>query len=276
MAEELERARKAVRELSRTLKSLPKEPPPGEVHRLRTTTRRVEAIVPVLAQLEGKESRRLLNAIEPIRKAAGGVREMDVMIGNARKLARHAEGDSLARLVEQLHIARRQNAVELRRVLGRRRRSARENLKEYSRLIRSALKQAKGDAFGNELPPDAPDGIHSAAANVVRELGEWPPLNAENIHAFRLKVKELRYILQLSSEANSELGEALGNVQRLVGDWHDWHQLHEIASQILTPERDLALLEHIDETTKRKFDQALLAANKLRGKYFTMPVARGA
>ena len=86
----------------------------------------------------------------------------------------------------------------------------------------------------------------------------------------------LRYILQLSSEANAELGEALGNVQRRVGDWHDWHQLHEIASQVLTPERDLVLLERIDETTKRKFDQALATANRLRGKYFSMPVARGA
>ena len=101
-------------------------------------------------------------------------------------------------------------------------------------------------------------------------------LNAENIHAFRLKVKELRYILQLSDDANSELGEALGNVQRRVGDWHDWHQLHEIASEILIPERDLALLERIDETTKRKFDQALAAANRLRGKYLSMPVAQGA
>src|SRR5579863_3954318 len=50
MAEELERARKAVRELSRTLKRLPNDPPPGEVHKLRTTTRRVEAIVSVLPQ----------------------------------------------------------------------------------------------------------------------------------------------------------------------------------------------------------------------------------
>lgn len=276
MAEELERARKAVRELSRTLKSLPKEPPPGEVHRLRTTTRRVEAIVSVLAQLEGKESRRLLKSIEPIRKAAGGVREMDVMIGNARKLARYAEGDSLTRLVEQLHIARQQNAAELRRVLGRRRAAAREKLKDYSSLIRTAAARAKRSASANGLAANAHDGIHSAAASVARELGEWPPLNAENIHAFRLKVKLLRYILQLSSEANAELGEALGNVQRRVGDWHDWHQLHEIASQVLTPERDLVLLESIDETTKRRFDQALATANKLRGKYFSMPVARGA
>ena len=276
MAEELKRARKAVRELSKTLKSLPKDPPPTEVHKLRTTTRRVEAIVSVLAQVEGKESRRLLKSIEPIRKAAGGVRDMDVMIGNARKLARRAESDSLTRLDEQLQIARQQNAEELRRVLGRRRTAARENLKEYSSLIRTAVARMEGTASTTGLPAHEHDGIHSAAANVVRELGEWPQLNAENIHAFRLKVKELRYILQLSDDANSELGEALGNVQRRVGDWHDWHQLHEIASEVLIPERDLALLERIDETTKRKFDQALAAANRLRGKYLSMPVAQGA
>jgi CHAD domain-containing protein len=275
MAEELERARKAVRELSKTLKNLPKDPPPGEVHKLRTTTRRVEAIVSVLAQLEGKESRRLLKSIDPIRKAAGGVREMDVIIGNAQRLARYMAGDSLTRLVEQLRIARQQNALELGRVLGRRRARARENLKAYSRLICRAEAHAKGTASANGLPGYPNEGIHSAAANVVRELGEWPPLNAENIHPFRLKVKELRYILQLSSGANSELGEALGNVQRRVGDWHDWHQLHQIASEILTPERDLALLERIDETTKRKFDQALANANSLRGRYLSMPVARG-
>jgi CHAD domain-containing protein len=201
---------------------------------------------------------------------------MDVLIGNARKLARRAAGDSLTRLVEQLHIARLQNAAELRRVLGRRRTVARENLKEYSNLIRTAVAHMEGTASTQGLPAHEHDGIHSAAANVVRELGEWPPLNAENIHAFRLKVKELRYILQLSDDGNSDLGEALGNVQRRVGDWHDWHQLHEIASEILTPERDLALLERIDETTKRKFDQALAAANRLRGKYLSMPVAQGA
>lgn len=275
MAEELERARKAVRELNKTLKSLPKDPPAGEVHKLRTTTRRVEAIVSVLAQVEGKESRRLLKSIEPIRKAAGEVREMDVMIGNARKLARRAEGDSLTRLMEQLQIAREQNARELRRALGRRRSTARENLKEYSGLIRAAAAHAQQIASKNGLPTDSQDGIHSAAAIVVRELGEWPQLNAENIHAFRLKVKQLRYILQLSSDANTGLEEALGNVQRCIGDWHDWHQLHEIASEILTPERDLALLERIDETSKRRFDQALATANKLRGKYLSMPVARG-
>jgi CHAD domain-containing protein len=289
MAEELERARKALRELSKTLKSLSTDPPPNEVHKLRTTTRRVEAIVSVLSQLEGKESRRLLKSIEPVRKAAGGVREMDVLIVNARKLARQSTGDSLtrlpgdsvgrlrddsvARLVEQLQIARQHNAVELRRAIGRRRDSARENLKQYIRLVRAESVRAKRSASANGSA--ANDGIHAAAINVHRELGEWLPLNAENIHAFRLKVKALRYILQLSADANPRLGDALGNVQRRVGDWHDWHQLQEIAREILNQKRDGVLLARINQTTAQRFSQALAAANALRGKYLNMPVAHG-
>jgi CHAD domain-containing protein len=275
MADELERARKAVRELSKTLKSLPIDPPPEEVHRLRTTTRRVEAIVSVLAQVEGKESRRVLKSIEPIRKAAGGVREMDVMIVNARKLARYMAGDSLTRLLEHLQISRQQNAEVLRRVLGRRRDLARENLKQYSRFIRSALAPEKKVVSLNGLPARSHEGVHSAAIKVVRELGEWPPFDAENIHAFRLKVKELRYILQLSADADSGLVETLGNVQRRIGDWHDWQQLEEIARELLNMERDGTLLTRIGETSRRRFQQALTTANSLRGKYLTMPVAQG-
>jgi hypothetical protein len=55
MAGELERARKAVRELNKTLKNLPADPPPNEVHKLRTASRRVEAIAAALAQVESKE-----------------------------------------------------------------------------------------------------------------------------------------------------------------------------------------------------------------------------
>ena len=200
---------------------------------------------------------------------------MDVLISNARKLARPAAGDSLTRLIEHLQIARQQNAEVLRRVLGRRRESARQNLKEYSKFVRSALAAAKGAASANGSSTQPHEGIHTAAMGVVRELAEWPPLNAENIHAFRLKVKELRYILQLTADADSGLAEALGNVQRRVGDWHDWQQLEEIAREALDADRDAALLARISQTTKRKFDRALATANALRGRYLAMPFWAG-
>ena len=201
---------------------------------MRTATRRVEAIAAALAQVESKESRRLLKAIEPIRKAAGGVREMDVLLANARRLARTSAGDSLTRLVEHLQIARQQNADVLRRALSRRRDAAREKLKQYSRFIRSALDPRKGAASATGLPAHWHEDIHAAAMNGCPRARRMAAADAENIHEFRLKVKELRYILQLSGDADSGLEETLGNVQRRIGDWHDWHQLEEIAGQLLS------------------------------------------
>jgi len=257
------------------LKSLNGDSSVRQVHKLRTTTRRVEAIAAALASNDAKKSRRLLRSIEPVRKAAGGVRDMDVLIANARKLARHSAGDSLTRLLEHLQIARQQKAEELRRALGRRRDAAREDLKEYFRLVRSVLAPVIDPALAKARADQPHEGVHTAAMNVLRELGEWPPLDAENIHAFRLKVKELRYILQLSANSDVGLAEALGNVQRRIGDWHDWHQLEEIAREVLDAERDHAILVRIAQTVKRKFGQALAAANRLRGTYLSTPFVAG-
>ena len=276
MADELDRARKALRELSKSLKSLPGDPSPKVVHKLRTAARRVEAIAAVLAQAKGKESQRLLKAIEPVRKAAGGVRDMDVLMGNARRLARSSAGDSLHRLAEQLQIARRRHAGDLAHEMNRRGDAMREHLKNYSKLVKAALAPVRGASPAGDLPVPSHDDVRTAALIVVRELGQWPSLNAENIHAFRLKVKELRYILQLGDDADPRLLDALANVQRRVGDWHDWHQLDEMAREILHPERDAALLERIALNARRRFERALAAANNLRGKYLTMPLAQGA
>ena len=43
----------------------------------------------------------------------------------------------------------------------------------------------------------------------------------------------LRYTMQLDAHADAGLVEALGDVQRRIGDWHDWHQLEEIAHGVL-------------------------------------------
>ena len=80
MADELERVRKALRELGKSLESLNGDSAPEDVHKLRTASRRVEAIAGVLGAADGKKSRRLVKAIEPVRKAAGGVRDMDVLL----------------------------------------------------------------------------------------------------------------------------------------------------------------------------------------------------
>ena len=276
MAGELERVRKALRELGKSLESLHGESAPKDVHKLRTASRRVEAIAGVLQAADGKKSRRLVKSIEPVRKAAGGVRDMDVLLTAARKLARYSDGESLGHLVEYLKTARQQYAAALQHALHHRRKAVREDLKEYSKFVASVAKHAQSGQHADEKASRAQEEIHTSAMNLMRELGDWTPLDAENLHEFRLKVKQLRYTLQLDEQADSGLLEALGDVQRRVGDWHDWHQLEQIARQVLVLEEDRTLLDRIGETAKRRFDRALAAANTLRGKYLNMPMAMGA
>jgi CHAD domain-containing protein len=276
MAGELERVRKALRELGKSLESLHGESAPKDVHKLRTASRRVEAIAGVLQAADGKKSRRLVKSIEPVRKAAGGVRDMDVLLADARKLARYCDGESLGHLVEHLETARQQYAGELQHALHHRRKAVLADLKEYSKFVASAAKHAQSASSSGADANQSQENIHSSAMDVMRELGDWQPLEAENLHEFRLKVKQLRYTLQLDAQADAALVEALGDVQRRIGDWHDWHQLEQIARQALLLEEDRALLDRIGETVKRRFDRALAAANALRGKYLNIPPAMGA
>jgi CHAD domain-containing protein len=276
MSDELERVRKALRELGKSLQSLSGDLAPKDVHKLRTTSRRVEAIAGVLEKADGKKSRRLIKSIDPIRKAAGGVRDMDVLLTNSRKLARYSDGESLAHLVEHLKTARRQNAGGLQHALHHRCKAVQQDLKDYSKFVASLAKHAQSNPRSDEQVSAAQEEIRSSAMNVVRELGDWKPLDADNLHEFRLKVKQLRYTLQLDAQADPSLVEALGDVQRRIGDWHDWHELAQIAREVLALEEDRALLDRIRETATRRFDRALAAANALRGKYLNMPLAMGA
>jgi CHAD domain-containing protein len=189
---------------------------------------------------------------------------MDVLASNARRLALQAGGDSLTRLVELLQTSRQQKADELRRTLGHRRKVARTRLKQYSKHVLSALVPTKPGAAGDG---HLHESARSASIKYMAELSGFPALTVDNVHAFRLKVKELRYTLQLLADADTEFVEALGDVQRRIGDWHDWQQLEERTREIFDAERDKALLMRIAEIAKRKLDLALAAANALRRRY---------
>lgn len=276
MAGELERAQKALHDLGKSIESLHGDPSPKSVHQLRTALRRVEAIAAVLDPADGKQSRHLAKSIEPVRKAAGQVRDIDVLMANARKLARYGASESLTHLLASLKAARQENAAQIARAMRHRRKDVKRDLKEFSRSVRAALRPAESTSSSGAESGQTQEEIHSAAVNLVRELGGWPPLDEHNLHAFRLKVKQLRYTLHLDENANAALVEALGDVQRRIGDWHDWLQLEEIARGLLTHEKEHALLNRIAATVRRRFNRALAAANALRGKYLAAPQTMGA
>ena len=256
-------AEKPLKKLRKALKSLPGDPSAKNVHELRTQTRRLEAIADALMLEKKRTTRRLMKTVTPVRKAAGGVRDMDVLVGNVLAMAQDRRDESLIRLIEHLGEQRVEGARELRHTMSARKKDAQRTLKDYTKLV------------GKQFPKKklVMTSAATAPAELAAEISKWPALTEENIHPFRIKVKQLRYMLQLSGGGEKELVDALGKMKDEIGDWHDWQELARIARQVLDAKSDRGALRTIEETGKAKFGRALAAANDLRAQYFSAPAA---
>jgi CHAD domain-containing protein len=261
---DLGRIEKPLRTLRKLLKTLPENPAPAEMHKLRTRARRIEAVARALESIGSKETKRLLKAIKPFRKAAGAVRDIDVLSGNLLQLRSGGGGDARHRLIEHLGEARGAIAGKLLHVVHRQRKAARRELKRYARLLHSVAsckKPALRDSAGAINSQTAPD---AAAKALLTELSHWPPLSASNLHSFRIKVKAVRSVLQTFSPGEAPLIRMLEKVKHEIGDWHDWQQLLEMARNLLDPRQDRAFLKQLNAIAQRKFAPALTSANALR------------
>lgn len=270
---DLDRVQKPLRQLRKSLKQLPDDPLPAEVHKLRTRARHIEAIAAAVTEPNDKRTGRLLKSIKPVRKAAGNVRDMDVLTSNALTLRQNHGQKSLVRLIERLGIARRKSATDLIDTVDQRRKAARRLLKQYAKRVQSALDH-KHARQPNGNSTQAEQHVQAVVAELKDELRRWPALNAGNIHPFRLKVKELRSILQLLPDADANLVNALGSVKDQIGDWHDWQQLAQTAAQMLDSSKDRGLVIQIDKIGRKKLNCALTSANALRKRYFRLSSRR--
>jgi CHAD domain-containing protein len=256
---ELANAWKPVRQLRRSLKRLPAEDPPiKDVHELRTRARRLEAIVFALEPVN-KRHRQLLKTLKPVSKAAGKVRDMDVLTAKARALAGHRHDRSLARLLGHLRTVRIESARKLVETVDAQRGKARTSLKHFTCQIKKCFEAKKGF--------QANDLERSPAGKMMDELRRWPALNEENLHAYRIKIKELLFVLHLTEGLDLTFVEALERVKEEIGNWHDWQELRRIACDVLDTTRDRALLKEIDEMRKEEYDRALTAAYALKKRY---------
>jgi len=254
-----------LQKLRKLLNNFPSSPPPGDVHSLRTQTRRLEATLNALALTREKKPRQLLKLITPVRKAAGKVRDMDVLIGDAMTLSEHPGDDAMVRLVEHLADMRVKHARKLRNVIGSRGHDIRKRLKQSSKLMRKKLEDS----------PTTLDG-QAAPRILITELSHWPDLDQDNLHLFRIRVKELRYMLQLSQRADARLMDSLRELKDSIGVWHDWMELINIAAKVLDRQEDRRLLTDIERIGNEKLQAALTVANRVRQRYFAVPDGRKA
>jgi len=262
MALDPKKLNKPLKKLRKLVRKMPKEPTQGEVHDLRTNTRRAQATLEALQLDRKRKGRRVLRAVTPIRKKAGDVRDMDVLTGFATRLAGDNDSPCLVKLLEHLGEERARGANRLHKAVAQRRKTASKRLKTCSSLIKENFGE-HSSKLQNEWPVDAT----AAALRVSEELTNWPKLSAKNLHPFRLKVKKMRYVVQLSGK-DDELTERLGKVKDQIGEWHDWTELDAIAKEVLSDCKNCNLIAQIQRTAGLKFETAVKSAQRLRSEYF--------
>ncbi len=202
---------------------------------------------------ESANAHRLLKIIKPLHRAAGNVRDIDVLEIKVRSLLRRTQDQSFRRLLVHLKLIRAERADELVNALSRDRKTVRRCLKRLSKEIENQVHY-----------------FHSATHRmyqIVDELRAWSQPGARNLHAFRIRIKELCYLLQMMAGANIEFMKELEYAKAQIGAWHDWKELRRIAKDILSPVDDLAATAKIAGTESTKLRLAINAAQSLKSHY---------
>ena len=251
----------SLRRFGKSLKRVLRSGSPEDVHQLRTRSRRLEAAVRALRIEDEPSVRHLLKIVTPLRKRAGKVRDMDVLIGLASHLAAAGDGDNdddaLVRLLEGLAERRRKAVRKLQS-------SAAEEIESVQGLLKRCrpLFHAEGVAFAEQQSKAV-----SAAFRLSEELESWPRLTRTNLHRYRLKVKALRYTAEIIEGSDAGFIGSLIRVTDAIGEWHDWSELHSIAIGILKDSPQSGVLRAIRSTVAEKLRAALVVAGAMQGQY---------
>lgn len=252
MSLDQESIRPVFRKLDRELSKLAGKPVPDNVHRFRTASRRVEALVTVLVPETNRNEKKLLKLLGRLRKKAGRLRDLDVQTSALRSLKIPQEPGRKSQLLRTLAEERGKREKKLDKALD----------KKTISEVRKRLKRCLG---GLEIPKNT-DPLSLARQKVAALQLNPGPVNEETLHRFRIAGKQARYIAELAgpSTEGSRLVEQLKNLQDSIGDWHDWAQLTARAEGLFGDVRDSALVATLRNVTRAKFRQAVNTLTETR------------
>jgi CHAD domain-containing protein len=256
MPVDLKRSRLAFQRLSRELTKLAKNPVPESVHKFRTNSRRVEALLSEVAPVLDRNDKKLLKLLSWLRKKAGRVRDLDVEIASLRSLKIPEGNGHKSQFVDALVQERARQEQKLAKAFNR----------KTADEIRKRLKRA-----ASEL--DIPKKTEPLALTLSKlaKLGrDHVTLTEKILHQYRIIGKRARYIAELAdrdSEA-TRVVEQLKHMQDVIGDWHDWLKLTQRAEALFGGVRDSALVAMLRNVTQAKFRQSVDAVVETRAALF--------
>ena len=246
------RSRRTFRSLSRELTRLERKFAPENVHKFRTNSRRVEALLLELVDEPDRNDEKLLKLLARLRKKAGRVRDLDVQVSCLRNLKIPQANGHKAHLLETLIQERSKREKKLARAFDH----------TTAAEVRKRLKRAAGRIH-------IPKNTKPLTLTIKRlaQLGDGQAVITEKIlHQYRIVGKRVRYIAELAVDdpESARLVRNLKTMQDVVGDWHDWLKLTQRAEKVLGDSQESALVAMLRNVTQAKFHQSLAAVADLR------------
>ena len=247
-------SRSILEKLDRELGKLGRRPAPERVHKFRTTSRRVEALLSELvAGHHGNESK-LLKRLARLRKKAGRLRDLDVEIAALRALRFPQANGHKSQVMGALVKERAKREKKLVKA------SDRATIAVLRRRLRRSAKDLEVPANREPL---------ALTFRKLRELSQNTVLTEKMLHEYRIIGKRARYIAEFASDdpARQRVVDQLKHMQDVIGDWHDWLKLSQKAEKILGGVRDSPLVAMLRNVTQAKFRQSLEAVREIRATF---------
>jgi len=243
-----DRSRIAFQKLNRELTKLAARPIPENVHRFRTSGRRVETLLDELIEKPSRNDEKLGELLAQLRKKAGRVRDLDVQILSLRNLRIPEEPGrktQLMRVLSEQHVRREKKL-------------AKAFNKDTVRELRKRLKRAAA-----EIETPATTELLALAMRTFSQAAKAnAPLTEDTLHRYRVAGKRARYLAELAGQdpAAERTVAQLKRMQDVIGDWHDWWKLTQQAENLFGKIQGSALVSVLRNVTRAKFR---LAADSL-------------
>lgn len=218
-------------------------PKKRSVHQIRTRTRRIEALLELIAMLPkappaSKQRKKALNLLKKLRRAAGTVRDLDVERDLTAQESVRAKGSSrAARAIQdearvfRSHLKRQrdESADALTRLLKKQQ----KDLPLAMRDLEDALAPMEDATLSEEKLTSLVRGWY-ARCNPLQPNRAGGDTDA--LHSIRKRAKHARYMAESAPKQAARahrLAARFEALQQSGGEWHDWLQLHDVAAKHL-------------------------------------------
>jgi CHAD domain-containing protein len=249
-----------MKDLSKAVSKVKAEVTPRNVHRLRTTIRRIETAVSYAHPDVGKKLERTLKKLGELRKRAGKVRDIDVQITLLKQIANGSTAGDRKALAALLEKKRARQAKRLVSAVEQF-----DKAKFFARMEQVA-DEAEDGPSGRHASPFAPlEEARWQLTRMARDLSSRPTIKPNRLHQARIQIKKVRYLAELADESPEQESfvRELKTAQDAMGAWHDWEELARLAEKKFGDRSSCALLSEVRALYAARYSAALSALTML-------------